>query len=169
MTPDIDIRLIRFDKRRYMPLMLLGDESEPMVVRYLDRGDLWVGFADEVPVAVCVATDEGHGVTEVKNLAVRPDFQRRGIGRRMLAHVESLNAGRIVTLGTGETPSTLRFYKSCGYRYSHRVPDFFTDNYPEPIIEEGVELKDMVYLSKHCAVSIHYSNGENQNNHNQTL
>ena len=107
-----------------MPLMLLGDESELMVGRYLDRGDMWVGFAYEAPVAVCVVTDEGHGVTEVKNLAVCPDFQCRGIGRRMLAHVESLNAGRIVTLGTGETPSTLRFYKSCGYRYSHRVPDF---------------------------------------------
>lgn len=169
MIPDIDIRLISADKRRYMPLLLLGDESEPMIGRYLDRGDLWVGFDGEIPVAVCVATDEGHGVTEVKNLAVSPDFRRRGIGRRMLAHVEGLNAGRTVILGTGETPSTLRFYKSCGYRYSHRVPDFFTDNYPDPIIEEGVVLKDMVYLSKHCAVSIHNSNGENSNNHNPTL
>jgi hypothetical protein len=51
-------------------------------------------------------------------------------------------------VGTGETPSILRFYKNCGFEYSHRVKDFFTDNYDHPIIEEGVRLADMVYFSK---------------------
>lgn len=37
---------------------------------------------------------------------------------------------------------------SCGYSYSHRIAGFFTDNYPGPIIEDGVRLKDMLYLSK---------------------
>jgi len=51
-------------------------------------------------------------------------------------------------VGTGETPSILRFYKNCGFEYSHRVKDFFTDNYDHSIIEEGVRLTDMVYFSK---------------------
>ena len=50
--------------------------------------------------------------------------------------------------GRETPPSTLRFYKSCGFTYSHRIPDFFTDNYPDPIIEEGVRLRDMIYLKK---------------------
>lgn len=66
----------------------------------------------------------------------------------MLRFVEALYPGKTIILGTGETPSTLRFYKSCGYRVSHIVPDFFSDNYPYPIIEEGVRLRDMVYLAK---------------------
>lgn len=142
------IEQIDFDKRRYMPLLLIGDESEEMIGRYLDRGQLFAGFIDGVAVAVCVAMAVGAHHTEVKNLAVHPDFQRQGIGRRMLEYVERHNSGKTVTLGTGETPSTLRFYRSCGYIYSHRIPDFFTDNYPDPIIEEGVLLRDMVYLSK---------------------
>lgn len=131
-----------------MALLLIGDESEPMVERYLDAGDLFVGFIDDEAVAVCVSVQISEELTEVKNLAVLAEFRRQGIGRRMLSHVEQLNRGRTVQLGTGETPSTLRFYRSCGYRYSHRIPDFFIDNYPNPIIEEGVELRDMLYLRK---------------------
>lgn len=136
------------DKRRYLPLLLVGDESEAMIGRYLDRGALYVGRIGGETAAVCVVTDEGEGVFEIKNLAVRADLRRRGIGRRMLLHAESLHPGCTIMLGTGETPSTLRFYASCGYGYSHRVPGFFTDNYPAPIVEEGVTLRDMIYLSK---------------------
>ena len=130
----LDIREIIEAKRSFMPLLLMGDESEPMIDRYLDRGRLFAAFSGDEPVAVCVVTDEGTDVAEVKNLAVAPDCRRRGIGRRMLKYVEGCNVGRTIILGTGETPSTLRFYASCGYVYSHRVPGFFTDNYPQPIV-----------------------------------
>lgn len=139
------------DKKHYLPLLLIGDESETMIDRYLDCGRLYVGTLGGEPIAVCVTVDTDENTTEVKNLAVRPEFQHRGFGRRMLEYVEKLCRRRTITLGTGETPSTLRFYQSCGYTFSHRIPDFFTDNYPHPIIEEGVMLRDMVYLKKDAA------------------
>lgn len=49
---------------------------------------------------------------------------------------------------TGDVPSTIGFYKSCGFEYSHRIENFFTDNYDHQIIEDGVLLKDMIYLKK---------------------
>lgn len=66
----------------------------------------------------------------------------------MLEYIEHLNSGKTIILGTGETPSTLSFYQACGYTYSHRIPNFFTANYDHPIIEDGIMLKDMVYLCK---------------------
>jgi len=51
-------------------------------------------------------------------------------------------------VGTGETPGTLSFYESCGFVRSHRIPDFFTDHYHHSIVEEGITLKDMIYLKK---------------------
>lgn len=138
----------REDKSAFLPLLLTGDESEDMINRYLDRGRLYVGFCDGDAVAVCLTTDEGRDTVEIKNLAVRPDCQRRGFGRLMLEYAEQINRGKTIILGTGETPSTLRFYRSCGFAYSHRLPGFFKDNYPAPIIEEGVELCDMLYFSK---------------------
>lgn len=142
------IEEVTVGKERYMPLLFVGDESEEMIARYLWRGRLFVGFVDRRAIAVCVVTYESDGCVEVKNLAVDAGFRRRGVGRRMLEYVESIHQGSVMILGTGETPSTLRFYESCGYRFSHRILDFFTDHYPDPIVEEGVTLRDMVYLAK---------------------
>lgn len=132
-----------------MPLLLIGDESETMIARYLSSSVVYAGIYEGEIVAVCAVVMESDAQIEVKNLAVQPDMQRKGIGRSILRFIEELNHGKTIILGTGETPSTLRFYKSCGYRVSHKVPDFFTDNYPHPIIEEGVLLCDMIYLAKH--------------------
>lgn len=136
------------NKKQYLPLLLIGDESESMIDRYLDYGTLFVGFFNGMPIAVCVAVNLEPDVVEIKNLAVEAEFRRQGYGRRMLEHVESQHSNKKIILGTGETPSTLKFYKSCGYSYSHSIPNFFTDNYPAPIIEEGTTLRDMIYLKK---------------------
>ncbi len=148
MKVNLTIHCIISDKKRYLPLLLLGDESEKMIDRYLNRGTLYVGFILDIPISVCVTTLEDNGDVEIKNLAVLQEYRRKGIGRIMLEHVEKVNSGRSLILGTGETPSTLRFYRSCGYSFSHVVTNFFKDNYDTPIIEEGVLLRDMIYLRK---------------------
>ena len=131
-----------------MPLLLLGDEQEEMVRRYLDRGVLYVMEEAGESTAVCLVTEEGPGVYEIKNLAVAPGFRRQGRGRAMVEHACSACPGGVMLVGTGETPSTLRFYRSCGFVPSHRVENFFTDHYDHPIVEEGVVLRDMVYLKR---------------------
>ena len=40
-------------------------------------------------------------------------------------------------VGTGDSPLTIPFYESCGFAYSHRVPDFFIDNYATPYLKEA--------------------------------
>ena len=148
MSENFKIVEIKNDKKRFIQLLLIGDESEAMIDRYLQKGNLYVGISNDISIAVCVTMIIDNTTVEIKNLAVRPDFHRCGFGRLMLKHVECENPDKSIILGTGETPSTLRFYEKCGYRYSHRIPNFFTDNYSNPIIEEGVILRDMVYLRK---------------------
>ena len=79
----ISIYPVLHNKKQYLDLILLADEQESMIDRYLERG---------------------------------------------------------------ESPLTVPFYESCGFTYSHRIPDFFTDNYDHPIYEAGKQLKDMIYL-----------------------
>ena len=71
------------NKRRHMDLLLLADEQEDMVERYLDRGTMYL-LEGRGARAVCVVTDEGDGVLEIKNLAVAPDSQRRGYGGQLV-------------------------------------------------------------------------------------
>ena len=144
----LEINEITTDKKRYLNLLLIGDEQEGMIDRYLDRCRLFIGFVGGTPCACCAVTSEDIDLIEIKNLAVLEEYRRKGIGRLMLRHIEEKFPDSVIQLGTGETPSTLRFYHSCGYRYSHRIPYFFTDNYDHPIVEEGILLKDMLYLRK---------------------
>lgn len=149
----MEIREITGDKRRYLPLLLVGDEQEEMVMRYLPHGSLFVCF-DPDPCAVAVVTDEGDGCCELKNLAVEPCRQRQGYGRRMVAFVVrryTARGYRTLRVGTGETPSTLSFYAQCGFRPAGRIPDFFTRNYDHPIVEEGVLLRDMICSNNRSA------------------
>lgn len=155
----MEIRKVAGDRRRYLSLLLLADEQADMVERYLDRGDMWVlvetagaDNADEV-LAECLVTDGGAGVLEIKNLAVVPEHQGRGLGRALIEHVARTYAGRCHALlvGTGDSPLTVPFYERCGFTRSHVVSDFFTRHYDHPIFEGGVQLRDMVYLKRPLA------------------
>lgn len=137
------------NKKQYINLLLLADEQESMIDRYLERGDMFV-LDDNGVKAVCVVTDEGDATCELKNIAVAPEAQRQGYGKKLISYLVAHYAGKYnqMIVGTGDVPSTVGFYKSCGFEYSHRVKNFFTDNYDHPMIEEGILLKDMIYLKR---------------------
>lgn len=137
------------NKKQYLDLLLLADESESMIDRYLERGELFV-LNDSGVKAICVVTDEGDGVCELKNIAVTPESQRQGYGKGLIKHLLSYYSWKYnqMIVGTGDVPSAVGFYKSCGFEYSHRIDNFFTDNYDHQMFEDGVLLKDMVYLKQ---------------------
>ena len=145
----MDIRRIESGKRDFLPLLLLGDEQEDMIDRYLERGTMYV-LEDDGVKAECVVTDEGNGILELKNIAVEPDFHGRGYGKALVEFLIRTYAGQYVTMqvGTGDSPSTIPFYESCGFRRHHLVKNFFTDHYDHPIYEGGVQLVDMIYLQR---------------------
>ena len=138
-------------KKQYLDLLLLADEQEEMIDRYLERGDMFV-LQDEhkKAIAVAVVTVEGDNVVELKNLAVLKEEQGKGYGKRMIEYVCKFYSEKYRMLfdGTGDVDVTVGFYKHCGFTYSHRVKNFFIENYDHPIYEDGVQLKDMVYLSR---------------------
>ena len=146
----MQIERIKENKRAHLPLLLLADEQVDMIERYLERGEMYALRDPGGVLAVCVVTDEGDGTLEIKNLAVRPDQQKRGYGRMMIDFIAGHYRERYHTLlvGTGDSPLTVPFYERCGFVHSHVVRNFFTDHYDHPIIEDGVLLRDMVYLKK---------------------
>lgn len=143
------ITKITHNKKAYLLLLLLADEEEAMLDRYLERGTMYV-LDDGGVKAECVVTDEGSGILEIKNLAVEPAYQKHGYGKALIDFIAARhrNTHRILQVGTGDSPSTVPFYEKCGFTRSHIVKNFFTDNYSRPIYDGGVLLKDMVYLRR---------------------
>ena len=137
------------DKRKYLRLLLLADEQENMIEKYLDKGIMYVLDDDGVKAEI-VVRDEGNGVLEIKNLAVEPEFRRQGYAKKLVEFICGRYKQKYDTLlvGTGDSPLTVPFYESCGFKRSHAVKNFFTDNYERPIYECGVRLVDMVYFVK---------------------
>ncbi len=137
------------NKKEYLALLLLADEQEDMIDRYLDRGRMYVLWDDGVKCA-CVVTDEGDGVLEIKNLATVPEHQGKGYAKAMIAFLGEEYGGEyaVLQVGTGDSPLTVPFYEKCGFVRSHVIPAFFTEHYDHPIYEGGVQLVDMVCLRK---------------------
>ncbi len=145
----MDIVEVKADKKRYLPLLLLADEQEEMIDRYLAAGTMYV-LRDEGIKAECVVLDAGGGVLEIKNIATDPRFHRRGYGKALIAFIEDKYRGdySVLQAGTGDSPSTVPFYEKCGFVRSHVIKNFFTDQYDHPIYDGGVRLTDMLYLRK---------------------
>ena len=143
------IKEVKENKKKYLDLLLLADEQEDMIDRYLDKGTMYV-LEDEGVKCECVVTDEGNGILEIRNIATAPEAQRKGYAKGMIEFLIGEYAGQysVLQVGTGDSPLTIPFYEKCGFTRSHVLPNFFTDNYDHPIYECGVQLVDMIYLQR---------------------
>ena len=145
----MNVVIINENKKDFLDLLLLADEQEDMIDKYLDRGTLFALYDDDLK-SICIVTDEGNDTFEIQSLATYPKFQRRGYSRFLINHVCDYykGSGTTMIVGTGETPVIIPFYENSGFVLSHRMENFFIEHYNEPIFEDGVQLKDKVYLKR---------------------
>jgi ribosomal protein S18 acetylase RimI-like enzyme len=143
----MEIRKIQKNKEVYMDLLLLGDEQEDMIKKYLYRGELFALYDGNLKT-VSVVTKEEDKIYEIKNIATFEKYQSQSYGKYMIKYILEYCKNKCNTLlvGTGDNPKTISFYKKCGFTDSHIVKNFFTDNYDHAIFENGKQLIDMIYL-----------------------
>ena len=149
MEKKMEIKIIDENKKAFLDLLLLADEKEAMIDKYLERGTLFALYDNNLK-SICVVTDEGSGNYEVQNLATYERFQGKGYACKLLEHVFKYygNVGLFMYVGTGDCPWILKFYENRGFVFSHRIENYILDNYDEPIFEGGIQLKDKVYLKR---------------------
>lgn len=143
------IEKITNNKKQFLDLLLLADESEKMIERYLESGDLFALYDVDLKT-VCVVAAIDKETCELKNIATYEKYQGKGYGRSLIKYISDYykHNYKKMLVGTGDTPSILSFYENCGFEKSHVIKNFFTDNYDHPMIEEGIQLIDMIYLKK---------------------
>ncbi len=143
------IEKISENKKQFIDLLLLADEQENMIDKYLPSGDLFALFDDDLK-SVCVVVAVNSEDCELKNIATYEKYQGKGYGRALINYISGYykDSYKRMFVGTGETPAILSFYERCGFEISHRVENFFTDNYDHLMFEGDIQLIDMIYLRK---------------------
>ncbi len=67
------------------------------------------------------AVGDGFSIVYIQDIIVFPEYQRRGIGRRLIMSLDELYSGVYQkVLMTENTPKTVKFYESCGFSPSDK-------------------------------------------------
>ncbi len=147
------------ERERYVPLLLLADDSEQQVRGYMQKGTLFVAEDEGREVGIVLAipvdsSDANNSEIELKAVAVEAASHNQGIGRQMLALVlpalEERGFTRVV-LGTGNSGiGQIAFYQKAGFRMWKIERDVFSAErgYPPGLEENGIPLRDMIWLDR---------------------
>lgn len=145
-------RLLLVSERTDYPfaLLLLADETVDAINKYVDDSAVFVLKEGAIDLAVFCLYPIDKNTIELKNIAVHESLQGKGIGSllvcEIVAIVKEKQFSRLI-VGTADCGvSQIRFYERNGFKKYGVKENFFIDNYKAPIIENGIQLKDMVML-----------------------
>lgn len=141
-----------------LPLLLEADESEPEVRGYMQQGDLYVlrAAGDPAPLGVTltIPLPDEPDVVELKAVAIDPNQQNRGLGKRMLAltltDLRERGVARAIVGTSNAGIGQIAFYQKAGFRLWRIEPDFFTPErgYDPDSRENGIQHRDIVWMDQ---------------------
>ena len=141
------------------PLFELAEDSKAQLDEYLDQGRVLVAARGSAIIGhlQLVPTTQA-GQIELKNMAVVPEHQGSGIGRALVTSAASRTAAdgwsRMLVGTAAADIGNLRFYQRLGFRMVSIDRDAFTaaTGYPDPIVIDGIALRDRVWLERNLHV-----------------
>ncbi|WP_088014911.1 GNAT family N-acetyltransferase [Gottfriedia acidiceleris] len=146
------INKIQFLTKEHWSLLLLADPSKEMVEKYIQKSKIYEVLDQNLLVGVLVLMENSSKEVEIKNIAIDPAFQGKGIGKNLIHYGinESKKLGYSkISICTGNSSThQLSLYKNCGFQISTVFYDFFINNYDEEIWENGIQCKDLIKLEQ---------------------
>ncbi|MDR0228308.1 MAG: GNAT family N-acetyltransferase [Flavobacteriaceae bacterium] len=136
------------DKQSLYDLLLLADETKEAIDKYLFDSIVFALQTEKQTVAVFCLYPIDRNTIELKNIAVNSAYQSNGIGASIIDFIKKYSIEKeysTLLVGTSDTgEAQIRFYLRNGFTSAGIKENFFIENYPEPIFENGKQLKDMV-------------------------
>ncbi|OPJ59396.1 GNAT family N-acetyltransferase [Clostridium oryzae] len=148
----MEIQIRKLDNNEEIPydLLLLADPSIEIINSYIHRGICYAAYADNEIVGIYVMIRTRPLTLELVNIAVKEEYQRNGIGKRLILSAIEMakkDDSKVLEIGTGNSSIyQLMLYQKCGFRIVGVDKDFFKRHYKDKIIENGIECIDMIRL-----------------------
>lgn len=131
-------------------LLLLADETVEAINQYIFTSEVYLLNNGDQDIAAMVLHENSATEIELKNIAVTESWQNKGIGSILIDKAKELATEKHYTsllVGTSDTGlRQIRFYEKNGFIKKGIRKDFFIENYPFPIYENGEQMRDMVML-----------------------
>lgn len=147
----ISLQKVDGNREDFLPQLMLADESEMVVREYFDKGTLFEIKCGELLVGVALVIAQSDTTIELKNIAIVPKYQGKGMGKEVLRQLTEIcqkEGYQTVLVGTANSSiDNIAFYQKAGFRMEAIEKDFFR-HYPEPIYENGIRALDMIFFSK---------------------
>ncbi|WP_223607043.1 N-acetyltransferase [Chryseobacterium sp. OSA05B] len=132
-------------------LLLLADETVDAIDQYIFNSDIYLldnGLRD---IAVIALYPNSSTELEIKNMAVIESHRSQGIGGLLMDRTKVIakeSGYTTLVVGTSDTGfQQIKFYEKNGFTKKGVRKDFFIENYPLPIYENGLQLRDMILLA----------------------
>ncbi|WP_106917178.1 GNAT family N-acetyltransferase [Chryseobacterium aurantiacum] len=131
-------------------LLLLADETTEAIDQYIFNSEIYLLHDGAENIAVMALHKNNDTELELKNIAVIESYRSKGIGGILINKAKEIareNKYKILTVGTSDTGfQQIKFYEKNGFVKTGIRKDFFIENYPAPIYENGLQIRDMVIL-----------------------
>lgn len=133
-----------------LSLLLEADPDIKKIEKYLNKGRCFAVFDGLRTIGVYVLKDLKNKTAEIMNIAVSEQYRRQGVGRLLIqdAITRARNDGfETLLIATGKDSFQQYFYESCGFSVYETDEGYFSRAYPQPVVDNGVILTDLVRLS----------------------
>lgn len=152
LLKNIVIREIHANESLPYELLLDADPDWNAISKYLESSEIHIALLKGDMIASIVLYALNADTIEIKNIAVTHRFQGRGIGQLLLEHAVRIamakNARNLIIGTSNSSIGQLYLYQKAGFEMTEIKPNFFLDNYPEPIFENGIRCRHMIILRK---------------------
>lgn len=154
MTREPQLILRRIGEENEIPydLLLLADPSKAAIETYLRKSQVFIAEKNKEIIGAIVLCPLTETSAEIKNIAVKPAFQGKGIGKLMIQQILTIakeKGYQSLCIGTANASiAQLYIYQKLGFEISEIKRNFFIDNYAEPIYENGIQVKHMIVLRR---------------------
>ncbi|MBK1895175.1 GNAT family N-acetyltransferase [Chryseobacterium paridis] len=131
-------------------LLLLADETEEAINKYISNCEVYLLIQNGQRIGVIALHKNTDTELEIKNMAIIDRYRNKGLGSILINKAKEMakeNHYSSLLVGTSDTGfQQIRFYEKNGFIKKEIRKDFFIKNYPAPVFENGLQMKDMIVL-----------------------